>query len=157
MKKDYYPFIGFIGVIAMFAAVMLNERTVTLTDRPAPSLEYAYPAEPVLVNFFASWCAPCRVEHEVIAELAAKHGLKIYGVAYKDKRPDLEKYLADLGNPYDQIVMDEAGGVFIDWGLSGVPESFLVHEGRIRLHIQGPIMAHDVAEKILPAIRKLKP
>ncbi len=110
-----------------------------------------------IVNVFASWCLPCRAEHPFLMQLAAQ-GVRIVGINYKDKPEDAAAWLKDLGDPFAKIGRDDTGRVSIDWGVYGVPESFIVDaQGRIRYKHVGPMDAHDVATKILPAIRKLQP
>ena len=112
---------------------------------------------PVLLNVFASWCIPCRAEHPQLMALARDHGLRIVAINYKDKPEDAAAWLKNLGDPFTKIGRDDTGRVSIDWGVYGVPESFIVdREGRIRYKHVGPMDAHDVATKILPAIRKLQ-
>ena len=111
---------------------------------------------PVLVNVFASWCIPCRAEHPQLMALARDHGLRIVAINYKDKPEDAKAWLAQLGDPFAKIGADSTGRVAIDWGVYGVPESFLVDTtGRIRFKHVGPLMELDVTDKILPALRSL--
>ena len=101
--------------------------------------------QPRLVNVFASWCVPCKVEAPVLAELKAR-GVIIDGIAIRDRRDDLERFLAEGGNPYRAIGADERSQVQIALGSSGVPETFLVDgQGIIRQQIQGIIEPGDVA------------
>lgn len=93
-----------------------------------------------LVNIFASWCVPCRVEHPVLLKLAENDGIDIVGINYKDKPANALKFLNDLGNPYKRVGTDERGRAAIDWGFYGIPETFLVGpDGIIRHKIVGPI------------------
>lgn len=106
-----------------------------------------------LVNFFASWCAPCRAEHPMLEKLAAE-GLVIYGVNYKDRPEDSFKFLNDLGNPYAAIGADQ-GRMALNWGVYGVPETYIIDgEGRITLRFAGPISAQELERTIRPAIAK---
>ena len=112
---------------------------------------------PVLVNVFASWCIPCRAEHPLLMTLARDHGLRIVAINYKDKPEDASAWLAELGNPFAKIGADNTGRVAIDWGVYGVPESFIVDKtGRIRFKQVGPLMDFDIADKILPVLRRLE-
>ncbi|HSR72216.1 MAG TPA: DsbE family thiol:disulfide interchange protein, partial [Kiloniellales bacterium] len=77
-----------------------------------------------LVNFFASWCIPCRIEHPQLTALSEEHGVTIYGINYKDEAGDATRWLADLGDPFARIGADTSGRVAIDWGVYGVPETF---------------------------------
>ncbi|MEX0760780.1 MAG: DsbE family thiol:disulfide interchange protein [Tistlia sp.] len=109
---------------------------------------------PVLVNVFASWCVPCRAEHGVLTELADE-GVRLVGIDYKDKPEDALAYLAELGNPYERIGADLSGRVGIEWGISGVPETFVLdREGRVVYRHVGPIMAPEVERRIRPALER---
>ncbi len=105
-----------------------------------------------LVNYWASWCAPCRVEHPNLEALAAE-GVPIHGINYKDDPAKALDFLAELGNPYESLGADESGRTALDWGLYGVPETFVIDgEGRIVLRFAGPLTQRVIAEKIRPAI-----
>ena len=109
-----------------------------------------------LVNVFASWCAPCRVEHPVLNALSRSNRVPIYGINYKDRPEAARSWLAELGNPYIRIGADD-GRVGIEWGVYGVPETFVVdREGRIRYKHVGPLTRDDIERKILPLIAKLE-
>lgn len=105
-----------------------------------------------LVNFWASWCAPCRVEHPNL-ELLAAEGIPIYGINYKDDPAKAEAFLDELGDPYTGIGTDESGRTAIDWGLYGVPETYVIDgEGRVVLRFAGPITERSLEGQIRPAI-----
>ncbi|MEM7221769.1 MAG: DsbE family thiol:disulfide interchange protein [Pseudomonadota bacterium] len=109
-----------------------------------------------LVNFFASWCVPCQVEHPLFMQLAAQGKVELVGIAYRDKRADTRNWLKALGNPYSKIGVDQNGRTAIEWGVSGVPETFVIdREGRIRYQHIGPIHERDLTGKILPLIEEL--
>lgn len=109
-----------------------------------------------VVNVFASWCAPCRQEHPHLMTLAARDDVSVYGINYKDDPGNARSFLDNLGNPYDAIGADRSGRTAIDWGVYGVPETFIVDgEGRIIFKHVGAIMKHDLEEKILPLLDKL--
>ena len=140
----------------------------TFIGRPAPALELtALPGKPALtsailtdgevklINFWASWCVPCRVEHPQIQALSEI--VPVYGINYKDQRdasPDAALgFLEELGDPYAAIGADDTGRTGIEWGLYGVPETFVVDgAGIVRLRYAGPITASVMQDQILPAI-----
>jgi cytochrome c biogenesis protein CcmG/thiol:disulfide interchange protein DsbE len=107
--------------------------------------------QPVIVNFFASWCEPCIEEAPVLLQLK-QTGARIYGIAYKDKPADTAAYLRRHGNPYDRLASDPPGRVAIDWGITGVPETYLIDgKGIVRWRFVGPIPP-PVAENQVPAL-----
>jgi cytochrome c biogenesis protein CcmG/thiol:disulfide interchange protein DsbE len=108
-----------------------------------------------LVNAFASWCVPCREEHAALLALAGKKRVPIYGIDYKDKPDEALAWIGKLGDPYTQIGAD-SGDVAIDWGIYGVPETFLVDRaGRIRYKHVGPLTEADIDKTILPLVTRL--
>jgi len=109
-----------------------------------------------LVNTFASWCAPCRMEHPILNKLAETKQVPIYGIDYKDQGEAGAKWLETLGNPYTKVGAD-TGRVGIDWGVYGVPETFVIdRNGRIRYKHVGPLSEADIQQKLLPMIARLK-
>jgi cytochrome c biogenesis protein CcmG/thiol:disulfide interchange protein DsbE len=107
-----------------------------------------------LVNYWASWCAPCRAEHPALEALAAE-GIPIYGINYKDEPARAEAFLEELGDPYAAIGTDESGRTAIDWGLYGVPETYVIDgEGRVILRFAGPITQRSLEGQIRPAIEE---
>ncbi len=110
-----------------------------------------------LVNVFASWCVPCRVEHPLLMRLAKEGKVQVNGIAWKDTRPNASAFLDELGNPYKKIGFDGTGRAGIDWGVYGVPETYVIdREGRIRYKVVGPIMPQELNERLLPLIEKLQ-
>ena len=106
----------------------------------------------VLVNYWASWCAPCRVEHPNLEKLADE-GLTIYGVNYKDKPENALNFLADLGDPYAAIGTDPQGRMALDWGVYGVPETYVIDgNGVIVARHAGPVTQRVIDETLRPAI-----
>ena len=108
-----------------------------------------------LVNIFASWCAPCRVEHPVLMELAKDKRLEVVGINYKDDPGNALRFLGALGNPYARVGTDRAGRIAIDWGFYGIPESLLVDaDGIVRHKIIGEITEKKY-QRLLAEIEKL--
>ena len=139
-----------------------------LVGRPAPSLKapalrpgeaalsdaLLHTGKPVLVNFFASWCAPCLAEQPLLERLAKKEGVTIIGVAWKNKPEEARAWLERLGDPFAAAGYDLDGSMAVNWGLSGVPETFLIDaKGIVRLHIRAPILEKDVESRILPLLK----
>ena len=105
-----------------------------------------------VVNYWASWCAPCRAEHPNLEKLAAE-GVPIYGINYKDDPAKALAFLAELGNPYAAVGADASGRTALDWGLDGVPETYVIDgDGRIVLRFAGPITERVLTETIRPAM-----
>ena len=105
-----------------------------------------------LVNFWASWCAPCRVEHPNLEKLAAE-GIPVFGINYKDDPAKAAAFLEELGNPYRAVNADASGRMAIDWGLYGVPETFVLDgAGTVILRFPGPLTERVIEETIRPAI-----
>ncbi|HZD26998.1 MAG TPA: DsbE family thiol:disulfide interchange protein [Alphaproteobacteria bacterium] len=156
----------------LYVGLFLKPREIpsALIDKPVPQFRLpAIPGGPPgleaadlkgqvsLVNVFASWCVPCRAEHPLLTRLKADSGVPLYGINYKDRTADVLGWLGRLGNPFDRIGADRDGQVAIDWGVYGVPETFLIDaHGTIVCKQVGPLTAEDVSGKMLPAIAALK-
>jgi cytochrome c biogenesis protein CcmG/thiol:disulfide interchange protein DsbE len=168
------PLAAFALLAAWFVAGLDPERDPSaipsaLIDRPVPA--FALPAladgapglaseslqgDVVLVNFFASWCVPCRIEHPLLERLAREHDVPIYGIVYKDEPAAIERWIADLGSPYRAILVDADSRVALEFGVYGVPETYVIdRDGRVRLRIAGPLDAATVEETLLPLIEEL--
>jgi cytochrome c biogenesis protein CcmG, thiol:disulfide interchange protein DsbE len=123
-------------------------------DEAALSDALLHTGKPALVNFFASWCTPCLAEHPLLERLAKKEGITIIGVAWKNKPEEARAWLKRLGDPFTAAGYDLDGSMAVNWGLSGVPETFLIDaHGIVRLHIRAPILEKDVESRILPLLR----
>ncbi len=110
-----------------------------------------------ILNAWASWCAPCREEHPVLVDFSKKHLAPIYGLDYKDQRANATALLTQLGDPYEASMFDDEGRVGIDYGITGVPETFVIdQQGVIRLKHVGPLTADVIATQIEPLIEQLK-
>ncbi|MEZ5685995.1 MAG: DsbE family thiol:disulfide interchange protein [Paracoccaceae bacterium] len=105
-----------------------------------------------LVNFWASWCAPCRVEHPNL-EALAQEGIQILGVNYKDKPDQALGFLSELGNPYARLGADNAGRMALEWGVYGVPETFVVSgDGKVLFRFAGPVTQRVIEEQLRPLL-----
>ena len=140
-----------------------------LIDKPAPAFSLAMLEDPArqlstadlagqvwVLNVWASWCVSCRAEHEVITSLAERNLVTVVGLNYKDKQDDAKRWLEQFGNPYAVSVIDADGRVGIDWGVYGVPETFVIGpDGKIRYKHIGPVTHESLEAEVLPAIREL--
>ena len=128
------------------------DRVAALGDGPPPTAADLAAPGVKLVNFWASWCAPCRAEHPQLTALAAE-GLPIIGINYKDKPDQALGFLAELGDPFALVGADASGRTGLDWGIYGVPETFVVDgNGKVLLRYPGPLTAETVAKRLRPAI-----
>jgi cytochrome c biogenesis protein CcmG/thiol:disulfide interchange protein DsbE len=172
MKKYLLPLVVFVVLVGFLGVgLTLNPREVPspLIDRPAPAFRLPQLGEPLqmltpddlrgrvwLLNVWASWCVACRQEHPVLVEFARTGAVPIYGLNYKDKREDALAWLGRFGNPYHVSISDADGRVGIDYGVYGVPETFVIDkQGIVRYKQIGPISAEVLAAKIIPLLRKL--
>ena len=144
--------------ISLFFGLNKKDKTLNspLLNKPIPEInlvslkneklnEADFKKEILLVNFFASWCVPCIVEHDFLFELKKQKPIKIYGINYKDDIENLEIWLEKLGNPYSKIGIDKTGITGINWGVNGIPESFLIDKNGIIKHkINGVINEKEI-------------
>ena len=173
MNRFLLPLVIFAVVVGFLAVgLTLNPREVPspLVGKPAPdfSLPQLYDQEKVfsskeltgkvwLLNFWASWCSGCKTEHPVLMRIAESGEVPIYGMDYKDQREEALTWLRQWGNPYPVIAMDESGRVGIDYGVYGVPETYVIDkQGVIRYKQIGPLDDDTVATKILPLVKELE-
>jgi len=164
------PLVVLVGLLAVFAMNMNRDpglvRSVFI-DKPAPA--FTLPAvagtsvegfdtaslkgDVTVVNVFASWCIPCRDEHPLLKRLAEETGVRIFGINQRDVPENAVKFLTELGNPYTRIGADSDNRVSIDWGVYGVPETFVVNaEGVVTFKHVGPITPTSLAEDVIPAV-----
>jgi cytochrome c biogenesis protein CcmG/thiol:disulfide interchange protein DsbE len=127
---------------------------MTTNGAPVPGLARAnLEGRITLLNVFASWCGPCRAEHPLLMELAKDERIRVVAINYKDQPENARRFLGRLGNPFAAIGVDTAGRAAIDWGVYGVPETFLVGaDGTILLKHIGPLTPEAVRDRVMPAI-----
>jgi cytochrome c biogenesis protein CcmG, thiol:disulfide interchange protein DsbE len=119
--------------------------------KPIPSTSVLFKHEFVLVNFFASWCTPCRAEHPYLNQLANEYGLRIVGIAWRDSPQNITAMLKEAGNPYNVVGLDQMDASAYAYGVEGLPESFLIGlDGTVVAAHQGPITPSVIKETLLP-------
>lgn len=145
-----------IGTKAPMLAMPPLEGAATPSGEPMPALDdTAVKGRLTLVNVWASWCVPCRQEHPIILQLSKDPRLTVVGINYKDRNENALRFLGELGNPFSAIGVDPNGKAAIDWGVYGIPESFLVAaDGTILYKRAGPFDEKSLREGLLPAIEK---
>lgn len=168
------PLLIFAILAGFFLAQLLSGREAgavpsALIGSPAPQTELAaldgtglpglrsadLAGKVTLVNVFASWCGPCRQEHPMLMKLSADKRFEIAGLNYKDATENARRFLGELGNPYSAIGVDANGRTAIDWGVYGVPETFVVgRDGKIAFKHVGPLTEDAVSGRLMPAIEQ---
>ena len=140
------PLIG--KPVPVFSLPPVLGRTLGLSDKDLKG-------QVSVVNVFASWCVPCRQEHPLIQRLARE--VPVHGLNYKDRPEDAARWLDELGDPYTRTGADLDGRIGIDWGVYGIPETFVIdRDGRVAYKQIGPITPRILDEKLLPVIRTLR-
>ncbi|HKJ54164.1 MAG TPA: DsbE family thiol:disulfide interchange protein [Gammaproteobacteria bacterium] len=162
-------FVLMIGLLAYGLRLDPKRVPSPLIDKPAPAFSLSMLEDPSrklstadfagqvwVLNVWASWCVSCRAEHEVIKMLARQNLVIIVGLNYKDQPADASRWLDTYGNPYAASVVDGDGRVGIDWGVYGVPETFVIGaDGRIKYKHIGPVTEESLQQKVLPVIKEL--
>jgi len=142
-------------------SALVGKQAPAVQVAPFPDMEMLSDAdlrtgEMTLVNFWASWCGPCRVEHPNLMALKAE-GIEILGVNYKDPEGNAVQFLRDLGDPYAKGGADNTGRMALNWGVYGVPETYLIDgAGNVVLRIAGPVTQREIDERLRPAMDSLK-
>jgi cytochrome c biogenesis protein CcmG/thiol:disulfide interchange protein DsbE len=166
------PFAGVVVAGAGFLAMLKREQEGTFDPRGVPSMLIGKPVppfslpgdpgfastdlrgQPILVNFFASWCQPCIEEAPVLMQLK-RAGVVLYGIAYKDRPEATDAFLARHVNPFTRLARDLPGRVAIDWGVTGVPETYLIDkQGIVRWRAVGPLTPQSVTAELQPLLRR---
>ncbi len=168
------PLAVFMVLAAIFMLQLMSGRDAAeipsaLIGQPAPETKLAplegtglpgvdstlFKGKVTVLNVWASWCVPCRVEHPVLSSLSQDGRFDLEGLNYKDKPENAAAFLGELGNPYSAVGVDPAGRAGIDWGVYGVPETFIIgKDGRIAFKHVGPLTEDSVRSEMLPAIAK---
>jgi cytochrome c biogenesis protein CcmG/thiol:disulfide interchange protein DsbE len=173
MNRYLIPLAVFLVLVAFLGIGLgLNPREVPspLIGKPAPAFKLTQLHESGkvmgredmlgqvwLLNVWASWCVSCREEHPILVELATRNVVPIYGLNYKDKNDDALAWLKQFGDPYTASIVDRDGRVGIDYGVYGVPETFVIDKaGLIRYKQIGPVTPQALKDKILPLVRQLQ-
>lgn len=173
MRRLFYivPVLAFVALAFILLRSLHTHPSAeipsALKDKPAPHLvlapldqgapafspaDLAVPGQVTLVNVFASWCIPCREEAPQLAQLARAPGVRLVGIVYKDKPDAASAFLQEYGNPFQRIGLDADGRAGIEWGISGVPETFVVDGHGIVRGRFGPLSPDNVRSDLLPVI-----
>ena len=176
MKKiniKYFLPVGFVILFLIFFSQVLNKDVTKLSSqliqKPVPdfnmpsllnekeTLSYSDIAgsDIAIVNIWASWCIPCRSEHEILMLLSKTKGLDLFGINYKDDNKNAEAFIKKLGNPFKKIGVDKTGRSSMVWGVYGVPETFIIHKGVVIYKHIGPIHMSELEDIVLPILSKI--
>jgi cytochrome c biogenesis protein CcmG/thiol:disulfide interchange protein DsbE len=161
-------FAGFVALAAVgmfrdnpddIPSTLVGQAAPAVTDKPLEGFDPVTPAlvgngQVTLVNFWASWCPPCRAEHPKLLEMQAS-GLPIIGVNFKDQAGNASAYLVEDDNPFVAVAFDPQGRTAIDWGVTAPPETFILDgEGKVLFRYAGPLIGSDYEQRFLPALQK---
>ena len=174
MRRLVYllPMVGFLVLVWYFVIALRPDYNPqflpsAMLDKPAPAFSLnglregmlsreTLAGQPAVINFFASWCAPCRIEHPLLMRLAQEKRVRLYGIAYKDKPEDAARLLARSGDPYAVVGLDRDGMTGLDFGVYGVPETYVLDSaGVIRKRFVGPLTEDAVTRELLPLLKTL--
>ncbi|WP_375450829.1 DsbE family thiol:disulfide interchange protein [uncultured Devosia sp.] len=168
------PLLALVGLIAVFAFSIDRDPSLVrsvLIDKPAPQFALAavealgvpgfdtaaLRGEVTVVNVFASWCIPCRAEHPLLTAVKDVAKVRLFGINQNDAPENARAFLHELGNPYDAVGADRDRRVSIDWGVYGVPETFVVNAGGvITFKVTGPLTPQTVDNELVPAIARAR-
>jgi cytochrome c biogenesis protein CcmG/thiol:disulfide interchange protein DsbE len=168
----FLPLVGFLALAVLFyvrlGAGDPSRIPSALIDKPVPDfslpplmegqgegLSDAALAEGVhVVNVWASWCGPCRLEHPILMRLGTDDRFEVVGINYKDVPENAVRFLGALGNPFDRTGADRQGATAIDWGVYGVPETFIVKDGIIAHKFVGPLSEEGLQADFMPALER---
>ena len=160
--------LSLVGLILLQQSQNTNQRSLksTLINNPFPDTKILSLSktieidlknrigDPFLVNFFSSWCLPCKIEADNLETLSER--IKIIGISYKDIESDTIKFLQEFGNPYENIGVDHNGHIAINWGVYGVPETFLINnKGQVILRHAGPITESVLKKLLIPKLKEI--
>ena len=160
--------IGVASFVYIFLSKGSIERSSPWIGKPIPSFSLStitgeelsseeLKGKPFLLTFFASWCFSCRVEHKMIGEISKKYNIPVYGIAYRDTAKNIEEWFSKYGNPFAQVGLDSDGDVGFEWGVRGVPETYLVDSnGIIQHHTQGALLSDESIQRLEKAIRAVQ-
>ncbi len=167
------PVVVVVGLIALLGYSLTRQPRIlpsALIGKPAPAFDLSTLASAdkqvssqilkgnvTLVNVWASWCAACRAENALVAKVSQTTGVPVLGINYKDTRSAAKRWLGRFGDPFAVIAFDHSGQVGIDWGVAGVPETFVVdRSGTIRDKVVGPITRKEMNQQLIPELKRLQ-